>query len=942
MTAAVTAPDGNVTLMFTDIEGSTRAWQTYGERFRGALQRHNALLRQAIMAHNGYEVKTVGDSFMVAFGDPYAAALCALEIQRLIESEPFEEFGGLRVRIGLHADEMTPADGDYFGNAVNRAARIESAAHGGMILLSEETAQRILSRLPSQAALADLGFHRLKDLSAPLKLFQLSHADLPAREYPPLNTLSPDRHNFPAQLTSFVGREREIEELRGLLADPKKRLITITGPGGTGKTRLSLQVAADCVAQYQHGVWLVELAGVARAQDAPAAIALALGVPISSEGDTRAQLFAYLRDRACLLVLDNFEQIVEAARLVSDLLKQCANVTVLISSRELLQVAGEYEYALDSLALPLPDVTMKTWRQYASLRLFVERCQSARPNFTLTEDNLQDTAIICRHLEGLPLAVELTSSLTRGMTPAQIVPRLKDRFRLLASTRRDLDPRQRSMRGAIDWSYDLLTEDERALFAELSVFVGGFSLDAVEAVCETPGAFDLVYALRDKSLVRVLEADGEIRYSMLETLREYSREKREQDGLGIDLNARHAAYYLEHARTWSEHLEGSGDAAQAQKRLKADSDNMRAGMDWAVTQDDCDMIAAYGRALARFFIAVGLHIEGDRRLTIAEQACRRGENDTSLALLLLQRGRIAFRMLHLSDAKQLYEESYAISKRLEDTPRLVPPLINLGNIAWAQSDFARAQAVWEEGLELARQTRQPSYEATLLANLGIFASGQGDFETAAQYYEQALSLHRREGNESSAAYALMNAGDALMRQSMPTQALQRMLESQEVFTRLGRQPEIALTSVHIGRILMEQGRLDEAEASIDSGLRLSKEIADAWSEMYGMAASGALHGKRRDLPRAFAAFRHAYQIAQQHGDRSQIGQLLRQMGEALQANGHTQAACAALRAAHGEFKTLNIWDAHQVGAQLAQLCPPPADADAPDDAPSLETIFAAF
>ncbi len=945
-TASV-APAGDVTLMFTDIEGSTRGWQTHGERFREALLRHNVLLRQAIVAHEGYEVKTIGDAFMVAFASPVHAGLCALEIQRLIEAEPFTELGGLRVRIGLHTDHIEPMDGDYFGNPVNRAARIESAAHGGMILLSEDTAQRMGDALPAEAILLDLGFHRLKDLSAPQKLFQLSHADLPAREYPALNTLSPDRHNFPAQLTSFVGRERESQELGALLADPARRLITITGPGGTGKTRLSLQVAADCVTQYRHGVWLIELAGVTRVEDVPAAIALALGIPLSSEGDARAQLLGYLRDRVCLLVLDNFEQIVEAARLISDLLKQCPKVTALISSRELLQVAGEHEYALDSLALPPPGVTLQTWMQYASLRLFVERCQSARAGFVLTKDNLPDAATICRHLEGLPLAVELTSSLARGMTPAQIVPRLRDRFRLLASTRRDLDPRQRSMRGAIDWSYDLLTQDERALFAELSVFVGGFSLEAAEAVCETPMAFDLVYTLRDKSLVRGVEVDGEIRYSMLETLREYAREKREQEpaqeGAGSDLNARHAAYYLEQAQKWSEQLEGSGDAAQAQARLKADSDNMRAGMDWAVTQDECDMTAAYGRALARFFIAVGLHIEGDQRLNIAEQACRRGENYVSLALLLLQRGRIAYRMLHLDDARRFYEESHAISKRLGDTPRLVPPLINLGNIAWAQSDFALTQSLWEEGLALARETDQPRYEAMLLTNLSNIASGQGDFEASARYCDQSLTIHRRAGDEYSAAYALMHMGDALLRQSRYAEALQRVTESKEVFTRLGRQPELASACIYIGRILTGQGRLDEAEISIANGLQIAHSIADVWSEMHGRSALGVLHGKRHDLPQAFAAFRHAYQIAQ-HGDRSQIGQLLQQAGEALYANGYTPLACDAMRAAHHEFSALKLWDAEQISLRLAEICAPsePFIAGAAEGKADIDSIFAVF
>ena len=659
---APVAPAGDVTLMFTDIEGSTRGWATYESRFHSALLRHNELIRRAIVDCNGYEVKTIGDAFMVAFADPRDAAFCALEIERLIESEPFEEVDGLRVRIGLHTGTLHPSGGDYFGTPVNRAARIEAAAHGGMILMSEETAHRLEDCLPDGAGLTNHGFHTLKDLGAPIKLFGLTHPDLPARDYPRLNTLAPEMNNFPAELTSFVGREREIQELTEMLVQGKRRLITLTGPGGTGKTRLSLQVAAECVQHFQHGIWLVELAGVSRTQDVPSAVAIALGIALSTDGDVKTQVFAHLKERSCLLVLDNFEQVVEAARFVNDLMKQCPNVFILVSSRELLQIAGEQDYPLEPLALPPDNVSLTTWQQYASLRLFVERCLAVRPSFEVTEDNLSDIVTICRRVEGLPLAMELTASLVRGMTPQQLVPRLQDRLRMLASSRRDLDPRQRSMRGAIDWSYDLLNEDERALFAELSVFVGGFTPEAIEAVCETPMAFDLIFTLRDKSLVRSVEMDGEMRYSMLETLREYAREKREADNISPDLNARHAAYYLEQGQQWNEALDKSGEAMQAVQHFKSNLDNLRAGMDWAVWQEDCSMVFNYGRALAGFFLAQGLHEEGVQRLATAEEVCRSGKDMPSLALLLLQRGRLAMRHSRLGDARAFSRKATPLAK----------------------------------------------------------------------------------------------------------------------------------------------------------------------------------------------------------------------------------------------------------------------------------------
>lgn len=912
------APAGDVTLMFTDIEGSTRGWATYEGRFHTALLRHNELLRQAIAAHNGYEVKTIGDAFMVAFGTPLDAALCALEIERLIEAEPFEEVNGLRVRIGLHTGDIQPSDGDYFGNPVNRTARIEAAAHGGMILLSEDTAQRLEESLPDGASLIDHGFHTLKDLGAPLKLFGLTHVDLPVRDYPRLNTLPPELHNFPAELTSFVGRDREIQELTQLMVEGKKRLITLTGPGGTGKTRLSLQVAAECVQHFKHGMWLVELAGVSRAQDVPGAVAIALGIPLSTDGDVKSQVIAHLKTRTCLLVLDNFEQVVEAARFVNDLMKQCANVSIIISSRELLQIAGEQEYPLEPLGLPPDSVTLKTWQQYASLRLFVERCMAARPAFSVTEDNLGDVVTICRRVDGLPLAMELTASLARGMTPQQIVPRLQDRLRVLASSRRDLEPRQRSMRGAIDWSYDLLTEDERALFAELSVFVGGFSAEAVEAVCETPMAFDLIFTLRDKSLVRGVEVDGEMRYSMLETLREYAKEKREAENISPDLSARHAAYYLEQAQSWSAQLDGS-ETAVAQRHFQREIDNMRAAMDLAVRRDDCELVSGYGRALARFFITKGLYEEGDQRLATAEGACRQGGDQTSLALLLLQRGRIAMQRANLDAAQEFYQASYDISKQIGDTKRLVPPIVNLGIIAFYRNDYPQAESIWEEGLHLAVETNQPGYEAKLLDNLGILATNKGDFEASTQYYQQALHIHRQARDKRFTAYALMHLGESLTAQKKLEEALGNMKESHQLFVELGARMETAATSIHLGQILLDIGEADRAAQHIVQGSTIAREIKDVRCEMYSLTAHGCLFLRQNAPAEAFACFRQALQLANQLEDRKQVGQILYHVGVYNQTQARYETAYLAFAVAHREYRTHNLWDTYNLASLLEHL-----------------------
>ncbi len=916
----ITVPAGDVTLMFTDIEGSTRAWDTYHDIFRAALRIHDELLRSAIVNREGFEVKATGDGFMVAFSDPLTAALCALEIQSAIESEPFPEINGMRVRIGLHTGVLEPHRGDYFGPPVNRAARIMSAAHGGMVLLSEETAPRIMDMLPPEARLLDLGLHRLKDLGAPQRLYRLTREGLPERTYPRLRTLDAVPHNFPAQITEFIGRKHELVELGTLLASKKSRLITVTGTGGTGKTRLAMQAAVDNLHYYDDGVWLVELAGVTQARDVPTAVALALGIPLGSDADARTQVFHHLQHRKTLLVLDNFEQVVEAARFINEMLKQCPDVVCLISSRFLLHVAGEVEFSLEPMPLPPADVGIEDCLQYESIRLFVERGQGVRSTFAPSDENLPAIAAICRRLEGLPLAVELTASLVRGMTPQQILPRLSDdRFRLLATTRRDLEPRQRSLRGAIDSSYELLSEDERMLFTELSVFSGGFSIDVVDEVCTTPGAFELIFELRDKSLLKTSEMHGELRYTMLETLREYALEKLKEEDRLTELRDRHAACYLRQTQQWSEQLEGSGDAAMAMRHTIMDLDNIRAGMDWAVQQDDCTLIMDYGRAVARFFLARGLYSEGDRRLAIAEHHCRQNENKSSLARLLLQRGRFAFRQSRLAEARALYQESYEISKSIGETARLIPPLISLGNIAWAGSDFDTARTLWQEALALARETKQTSYEATVVSSLGILASGQGDFEAAAHNFEAGLAVHRRDNNQVEIAQTLMHLADMLYRKREFDVAYTKMAESRDQFLMLGRKQEISLATIQIAHIMLEQGKLDEAEVSAAEGLRVAREIASPWSEMYGLAAQGCVRGKRGDVPGAFALYRQSCRTAQQLGDRNQIANLLKYAGYTLRENALMEDAFRTLIAAYHEYSALHLYDAEEVLAILNEI-----------------------
>ncbi len=918
--SAQDAPAGDVTLMFTDIEGSTRSWDKYPERFHNALALHNSLIRKALAAHSGYEVKTIGDAFMVAFADPLAAARGAIAIQRAIESADFGDIPPQRVRIGLHSGEIEPYGGDYFGPVVNRTARIADAGQGGMILLSEELTARIRPDLPPDALVNDLGLHRLKDLGAPQRLFHLTHPDLPQRAYNALRTLNALPHNFPAQLTSFVGRQREVAELNEIIRRDGSRLITLIGSGGTGKTRLAMNVAADNLQHYKDGVWLVELTSILSASEVPSAIALALQIPVSpgTEADLRAQITAYLRDRRILLVLDNFEHVIEGARFVSALLRDCPQIACLVTSRQLLQIAGEREYPVEPMELPPADVSVANCLNYESMRLFVERGQVARPDFLLSIETVPAIANICRRLDGIPLAVELTATLMRGMTPQQILPRLRDRFRLLATQRRDLEPRQRSLRGAIDWSYELLTEDERILFAELSVFVGGFVLEDVEGVCSSLDALTLVFDLRDKSLLKANEVLGETRYSMLETLREYALEKMERDGDLPALKDKHAAYFLQKAETYAEQIMG-GEASETMQAVTTDLDNLRAGMDWAVQQDDTSQIADYGRALFRFYKKRGLYSESNARLLCAEDACRRSDDQVSLAKILLQRGLILFDQSFIGAARHLFQESYDISKTLDDRPRLVPALNNLGLCAWGESDFREARRLWTEALELARETGQTNYESMLIGNVALIASDQGDFEAAQRYYDESMALHRREKDQEGMAFVLMNSGDMLRRQKRFDESLARLEEGRKLFEALGDTHNHALSCVRIGSTLIEAGRIEEAEPHVATGLQLAREIGDSWSEMAGLNAQGCILGAHGDIEAALARFRRAFELAGKIEGKQHAAVILQYAGVTLEQNGRLREAYIALFVAHREFVALELHDALAAGARLANL-----------------------
>jgi predicted ATPase/class 3 adenylate cyclase len=617
---AVARPAGTVTFLLTDIVGSTRNWETSPVEMRASLARHDELLNSLIAEHHGQVLteRGEGDSFFAVFARASDAVVAASAIQLAVAREDWPAGAPVRVRIAIHTGE---AEGDYRGQDVNRCARLRALAHGGQVLLSATTAALAAQNLPAGASLTDLQFHRLRDLTAPEHIYQLNPADLPA-SFPPLRSIDARRHNLPPQSTSFVGRAEEIEQLRHRLG--ATRVLTITGPGGSGKTRLALQLAAEVLEGYQDGAFFVDLAEVSALSEIEHALALSLEIGERSGETLRSTLIAHLADQQVLIVLDNCEHVVAAvAEVVQVLVRSVAGLRVLATSREALGLPGETIWVIPALSLPPASqaTPLADLQRYEAIRLFVDRAVAVRPEFDLDLETGAAIVSICRRLDGLPLAIELAAARTRVLEPAEILRRLDDRFALLTGGGRVALPRQQTLRAAVDWSHDLLSDRERLVFRRLSVFAGGFDLLAAEAVCaddNLPSAdvLDLLSALIDKSLVAV-DTQGVRRYRLHETLRQYGLEKLVEADEGGSTRGRHLAFFTDMAEGAYSSSGRTEPTTAWLERQELENDNYRAALGWAREHDPTTFVQLCG-ALSIGWWLRALHLrEGREWLTAA-------------------------------------------------------------------------------------------------------------------------------------------------------------------------------------------------------------------------------------------------------------------------------------------------------------------------------------
>jgi predicted ATPase/class 3 adenylate cyclase len=745
-------PTGTVTFMFTDIEGSTRLLATLGDAYRSLLETHNRILREAIAQHDGTEVGTEGDAFFAAFGSAIDAVVAAVEAQRALVVGVGSGPTALKVRIGLHTGEGRLGGDDYVGLDVHRASRIAAAGHGGQVLISDATRSLVAHALPEGVALRDLGFHRLKDLPHPERLWQLDVSGL-ERDFPAVRSLDPRPSNLPVLAAPLVGREAEIEMLVELLN--RRRLVTLTGPGGIGKTRLAVAIARRLQGDHADGAVFVALEDARDRSAAAAAIASALGVRETLDRDLEQGVKEYVRERELLLLLDNFEQLVEASPLVGELLTGAPRLCVLVTSRASLHLSEEQTFEVPPLGLPDPGhlPVLAELTRYEAVALFIERAQAALPRFAVTDDNAPAVAAICRRLDGLPLAIELAASWVRLLSPEAILERLDRSLPLLVSGPRDLPARQRTLRGAIDGSYALLHMQEQRLFARLAVFAGGWTLEAAESVCDPEGGLDGgvlegLASLVDKSLVRALpEGRDEPRFEMAQVIREFAAEKLDAEPDADEIRRRHAAYVLALTERAEPELRGSSLRGW-QGRLRVEAENIRAALRWGLDDGEIETGLRTAGALFDYWHYWGELREGRRWLEALLWAPGAEALGGALAKPLTGLAGLVYWQGNGDRAWALYEEALTIRRAQGEAPAIAEALLNSAWAAIARWDLASAVERAGEALEHYREAGEDA-EAELvrgwLAVEPVIMGMGGDVLTAREAIRRGVVLTRQLG-----------------------------------------------------------------------------------------------------------------------------------------------------------------------------------------------------
>jgi predicted ATPase/class 3 adenylate cyclase len=792
-------PSGTVTFLFTDIEGSTERWEANRAAMKSALARHDELLSTAIKAHEGYIFKTIGDAYCAAFRTAPEAVHAAIDAQIALNKEDFSAVNGLRVRMAMHTGYADERDHDYFGPTVNRAARLLAIGHGGQILVSAAASDLLQGELPAHASLRSLGGHRLKDLAHPEQVFMLVVTGLPS-EFPALRSLDSLPNNLPLQVTSFLGRDADVHEVKKLLE--KTRLLTLAGTGGVGKTRLALQVGAEVLDQHPDGVWLIDLAGLQDPDLVISETASILGVRVGADRALTDSIIYALKPKRTLIIFDNCEHLIAAAaQITAAIIKGAPQVRVMTTSREALGIAGEVVHRVSSLGVPesSADITAQNATNYGAVALFIDRATAANTRFTLNDADARVLADICRSLDGIPFAIELAAARVKVMSVTHLAERLKERFRILTGGDRTALPRQQTMRALVDWSYNLLNERERTILNRVAVFAGGWTLEAASEICaddtiESWEILDLISSLVDKSLVVVEMSGTSERYRLLESTWQYAREKLAEAGESEVLNHKHAVYFLRIAQAADASWPSTSTNAWV-GALEPELANFRAAMGWAlVEKHDIDLGAALAGALKELWTGVGSRVEGVRWIKLAldalpneqatlttanlwlgltinnegigaageeaaERALTQAQALDEKALTAIALATYAFgldRRGRFDEAEATYLKAAPLLRETGNKKQLARVLSWWSIIHFIRRNSDAARKGFSEALAIARSLDDETLMATVLGNLAELAFAEGDVDKAIGTNDEALALRLKSKNPDGIANTFCN------------------------------------------------------------------------------------------------------------------------------------------------------------------------------------------
>ena len=846
-------PTGTVTFLFTDIEGSTNLAQNYPEAINSLLERHNAILRQAIEAHKGYVFRITGDAFASAFHTSRDAVTAALEAQRRFLHEAWHPTP-IKVRMGIHTGAAQAGAlmelGDGYGGylTLTRVQRVMSAAHGGQVLLSSASAELARGQLPDEVTLRDMGEHRLKGLVNPERLWQVVVPDL-VSEFPPLLSFNAIPNNLPAQPTALIGREAELGEIVKRLSSAEVRLLTLAGPGGIGKTRTSLQAAAELIDGFADGVYFVDLATIRDPESVPSAIAQILGLRMTSDRPLLDELKGQLREKTMLLLLDNFEQVTGAAAKVAELLRDCPRLKLLLTSREALHVRGEVIFPLSPLALPEADLkklSLEQLTRYEAVRLFIERAQAVKPDFNVTDEDARVVAEICARVDGLPLAIELAAAWIRLFSPQALLDRLGNRLKLLRGGARDLPARQQTLRDAIDWSYELLDASEQRLFELLSVFSRGCTFEAVEAMASGiehlngrgVDIFDGLASLVDKSLIRqVDQKTGESRLVMLETIREYAGERLDDDPAFHAAAQRvHATYFAEFTQRQWERLTGS-DRETALEELGADLENVRAAWRFWAENKDLEQLGKFIDSLWLLFDVRGwYHATVDLTTDLLDVLSAVPSTPELAQQEIVLRTSLARALLATKgftpEVEAAYTRALELSQAAGEVSQLFPVLRGLFSFYTFRGEFEKGLPLGEQILDLAERYDDGNMRVEGHFVLGACHAFSGNVQLGLEHLEKGIAHIDPERRRSSRF-------------------------------RLGNYPGVTCYTTS-ALILWGLGYPDRALKLVNEAMDLVKKINHPYSLAYALFHTGFIHFWRREVELSLGCAQAVLEVAEKH------------------------------------------------------------------------------